>query len=191
MRICEPYKNELIRVIHAGRDAPVSEALRTHLNHCAHCSAAFHETRRLLVELGDALRPEPLPLNTVLRIRSRLDALSAAPGAPVRRVHRASVARLRFMWSAVAAAMLLVAWNIDRLETPVRSVEPATPALSDAESALVAEAFAWLYVDDATDVHLEYASERLDTLRERLSGGERALPWDADDDWDMPRSISG
>lgn len=190
MNHCNPFEDELLRMTYGGHEAmALSTALRAHLRECPQCNTLLRETRETLRELNIALQPAPLTLETTLRIRARLDALSAATFEQ-RTLHR-STTRMRSFWSAAAAALLLLAWNTRSLVTPVAPAEPSAITLSEDESALVADAFAWLYVDETTDMHLEYASERLDTLRERLNGGQRALPWDADDDWDLPRSTSG
>lgn len=193
MTACGRFQNELIGVMYGEADASSASAeLRSHLAACEACTALLQETRGLLGELGSVLRPEPLSERTVRLIAIEVDNLSIQ----VRRQDARRSTRLRPLWSAAAAAVLLFAWKaglapLQQSTVPQSSEPTAIAALTDEESAAVAEAFAILYVDGSSEVQLEYASERLDSLRKRISGNDRTLPWTADDDWDLPRPTSG
>lgn len=183
MTPCERVSSELARVMYGeAGTASISAELSAHLNVCERCA----ETCGLLGELSAALRPAPLSARSLDGIRAKLDLLSTI--TPPRRAGRRP-ALLRPLWSAAAAAMLLLAWLA--ADQPGSPESDGAAVLSADESAAVAEALAVLYVDDSSDVQLEYASERLDSLRQQLGANDRMLPWTADDDWDLPRPTSG
>ncbi|MBL8878204.1 MAG: hypothetical protein JNG88_03700 [Phycisphaerales bacterium] len=188
MTACERVSGELVRVMYGEADAAsMSPELAAHLSGCERCAAGLRETRGLLDELETALRPPAASESALRRIRAALD--SRPRSIPIAGAAR-KFAILRPVWSMAAAALLLLAWRAS--VWPVAEIStPAPVVLNTAESAAVAEALAMLYVEDSSDVRLEYAAERIDSLREQLGESGRALPWTADDDWDLPRPTSG
>jgi hypothetical protein len=135
----------------------------------------------LLRELGDALRPEPLPERLRRTIDARLDTQTVV-------VRRTIPFPLRLAALPAAAAALVFA-VVTSQTLPVATAPTAASVLTPADAKDIAAACALLGWSGATDYSLERISSELNNLGKQIERDEQAqagLPWSAEEDWDTP-----
>jgi hypothetical protein len=177
---CSHHRDELL-LLACGDIAPgdFSPAARDHLSTCAACRESLDESRELIAAVTKALRPEPLPLALQRRIHERLDAaaLTRAPGR-LRRLHIVSTA---------AAACLLTAMFTPQVQRPRADMERIV--VTDHDAAEIVAAYGLLCWDAPLDYSIDQVDAvlaDLEQLLQRKPGSSALLPWDAEDDWDVP-----
>jgi predicted anti-sigma-YlaC factor YlaD len=185
--ICDTYRDDLLRV--ACGDAPQPPAeLAAHLRLCAACRDELQTAQELLANLRTALEPETLSPAVAEQICARLEIAAA-------RSRRRIPGWLRVGCTAAAAAVLTaVLWP--HKFTPPRTLEsPAVVVeLTPQEASDLLAAYSLLGWDSLTDESIQELGSRVQSITQRVerqSTAAEALPWRAEDDWDLPAGPTG
>lgn len=180
---CTRYRDELLRVACGDERGDMPAAARQHAESCEKCRAALAESQELLAAVSTALQPEPLSATVEARIHARLNQVTVS--AP-----RATLRLLRPICTAAAAACLLIALLIPRggyEQTPV------TIALSGEEASAILSAYAALQWSGSVEYSIDQLNTQIDDIKQvvqRETDADSVLPWDAEDDWDVPSDTS-
>lgn len=146
-----------------------------HIDQCSRCAAELASLRPVADELRKALRPadlDPAALGRILggaRSRGVGRVMRLAPGAA---------------WAAAAC----LAMSLLPGATPRTAARGAIDEIVADEQAAqeVLVAFGMSFVNDSVDVVLERADQALSRLEGMVQDAGSALPWPADDKWDVP-----
>jgi len=137
--------------------------------------------QRLVGSLRSVLRPEPLPAMLESRILADLERRTA----PAR---RPGLPPVHMLWLAVAACLAVAV-----LRPPGLAPQPAdrlgSVRLSAGEAAEIAAAYGLLNWDSPAEYTLQTVDASLESIERTLRrepGGAVVLPWDREDDWDVP-----
>ncbi len=182
---CDAFADELLRLC-CGDDEHPSPALTEHLDACPRCQAAFDQTADLVGTVRELVEPEPLTAETTQRIRAAFDP---------RVTHRATYRlwSLRLAGMAVAACLLFaLAWPGTSTDTArVTASTNGGIALSADDAAVIVAAYSQFAWEGPTEYSVELLEEQVDDVTQqvqRRAKAESYLPWDSDDDWDLPAS---
>lgn len=138
----------------------------------------------LLESLRTALRPGPLPPALVTRVRADWERRSTV-------IRRLRVPPMHLV-GLVAAACLMVALLLPPRPAVQTAERTALVALSTDEAAAIVTAFGILTWDGPVDYSLDVVDASLDNIERTLrreADSETMLPWDSNDDWDVPLTI--
>ena len=186
---CVEHGRELMQLMYGGLSAPSTE-LRSHLADCNACREALAGGLEAVESLRVALTPEPLPPSLRRKIADELDARQAVIRFPWSRT-------LRVAGAAVAAGLLAAAmiprgqWST---APPAHAPGAATVQLSGEDVAAIATACALVGWDSPADYSVDVLAERVDDVARavrREAGATTLLPWDPEDDWDVPVQTPG
>jgi predicted anti-sigma-YlaC factor YlaD len=184
---CETYRDDLLRVACGDLPRPPAE-LAAHLSFCGACRDELETARELLADLRTALEPEALSPAVVGRIAARMEIAVA-------RSRRRFPGWLRVGCTAVAAALLAAVLWPHKL-TPSRATESSAVVveLTPQEASELMAAYAVLGWESLTDVAIQELGSRVQSMAQRVerqSTAAEALPWRAEDDWDIPAGPTG
>lgn len=138
----------------------------------------------LLSSLRVALRPEPLPAGLVSRIRADWHARSGP-------LYRLSLGPFHLLGTAAAAAVMIAVLLQPGLADRAPGSADAVALSSDQAAAIVA-AFGVIAWDSPTEYSLDLVDTSLEDVErtlQRAAGSGTLLPWNSDDDWDLPAAI--
>lgn len=176
----DPLRMEALRLL-CGDEELSSDELRAKLHADAAFRDDFEATRELLDELRGALTPAPLDPRVEMTIRARMNAAVTPRQSP-------------WIWSlrvaGVAAAAGLMVALLVQTPTTMTSIKTGTQiALSPADAEALVSAYVASQWEGPTDYLVDSLADRVDEVAERLertSSSETFLPWQPDDDWDLP-----
>lgn len=182
---CGHQGDELVRLACGDTPAP-SESLQAHLRECAACRDELTSLRGLVGYLRVALKPEPITNSLRERICCRLDVV-ASRGYRVSEWIRLGAASA--VVAACIALTIMFPHSFGSLTQSSAADSAGELALSKADVAAIAAAYAVLRWDDPVEYGLESLAERAEDVVqsvERKLEGRSGLPWNAQDDWDTP-----
>ncbi|MCK4341723.1 MAG: hypothetical protein KAY37_08380 [Phycisphaerae bacterium] len=198
---CLAVHDELLRLTY-GDVAEPSAGLSSHLARCPRCRETSEEAREVVEALRIALLPEPLPRRLEDDIRVRLDAEIARRPAvwslPSRLICTAAAACLlaallspgqapSIELSEADAAAIVAAQGLLRWEGSVESsVDDLTARVDDVARKIERVSDPGSFFPSGS---VEYLSAKVDDIArtiERDPDAHTVLPWDPEDDWDVP-----
>jgi hypothetical protein len=187
---CATQRENLLWQMYGDASTMPAE-LRAHLATCAACRAALESSQRMSAALRTALRPEALSAQAVQTLQQRLSAEPARRWLARPYLHRLVETAVA---AGLVAALILPWWwhrsgSRDQQGSPRRGI-----TLSSEDAATILAAYTCVGWDGTTDTALRLLADEVSGVSrtlQREAGTETYLPWNRENDWDLPAEDRG
>jgi hypothetical protein len=189
---CADLRNALLRVMY-DEDAAVPAELQSHLTDCPACRAAVSAAREFAATMRTALEPEPLSAHALEQVRRRIE-----PGRTRRRVPRliSIGVTVGALAAGLVAALVLPTRPRPSAMTASQANGHGAMALSADDAAMILRTYGDLGWDGSVETSLDLLREKVNDVSRDLGlesqgHSKTALPWDRENDWDLPAGDNG